>query len=104
MTKLAYMIETIPFLRRTVNLVDGRKYSWDILSFGQALGCLDDSIEYLSYTLLGYSSLATLVDSAVLVWHDERGQFPFTRYGHGHSTLFLWRFRRVCFQVIRLDR
>ena len=54
-------------------MIKGNDSTAHILSFGQALGCLDDSIKYLSYTLLGYSSLATLVDSAVLVWHDEGG-------------------------------
>ena len=68
-------------------MIKGNDSTAHILSFGQALGCLDDSIEYLSYTLLGYSSLATLVDSAVLVWHNEGRQFPFTRYGHGQYSV-----------------
>ena len=81
-------------------MIKGNDSTVHILSFGQALGCLDNSIKYLSYTLLGYSSLATLVDSAVLVWHDEGGQFPFTRYGHGQYSVLTG----VCFRVIRLDR
>ena len=30
MTKLAYIPETVAFLRFTVNKVDSKKYSWDI--------------------------------------------------------------------------